>query len=625
MGMNKGNGYWGKELRVDLTKGEIIKKDIPESLMKKVIGGAGYGAEVMLYEVPVEVKPYDPENKLIFATGPFQSGNSTGSAKFSVVSKSPLTGIYADSAGGGKWGVGFKKTGYDSIVFEGKSDKPVYLWINDDEVELRDASQFWGLDTYETTDALKEELDDKKISVACIGQAGERKVAIASIVMDKHSFVGRCGLGAIMGSKMLKAIVVKGTKTCSVYDKEKLQELSRKIGKAVYEAQKEELRMHGTAAVVVGTEAAGDMPIKYWSGDVWPEGAEKIGAPNYTDVLQAKSWSCSNCTIGCHRTVNVEEPDKYKLKGAGPEYETLGMLGGNLLIDDVKAIAKGNELCNRYGMDTISAGAFVGFTMECFEKGLMNTSEIEEFSITWGDKDKMIEMMHMIGNREGYFGNLFCDGIIPAAKKLGEEAEKFAMHVKGLDIPAHDPRAYHSLAINYATGSRGGCHERGNPQVASMGVLLKDAGITEDVDRFEMKNSSFVAAKYQDYGVLTNCLVHCKFMLFGGMNLQELLDIFNATTGWEWSMEEFLEAGERIFTLQRMVNVKYGITRTDDKLPDRMFEAAKEGSRAGKAPTKNLFEKELDNYYLIRGWDNKGVPTRETLKRFEMQLLFEGE
>jgi aldehyde:ferredoxin oxidoreductase len=291
------------------------------------------------------------------------------------------------------------------------------------------------------------------------------------------------------------------------------------------------------------------------------------------------------------------------------------MLGGACLIDDVKAIAKANDLCNRYGLDTISAGAFVAFTIECFEKGILKGKK-GEFSITWGDKDAMIELIHQIGKKEG-IGALFANGIVPASKKIGKKAEEIAMHVKGLDMPAHDPRAYFALALNYATGNRGACHERGNPQVASMGPLLPEIGQNEVADRFKMENSEFLAAKYQDYSALCNSICLCKFMLFGGFGLTRMLDCMNAVTGWNWTMEDFLKAGERIFNLQRMVNVKYGVSRKDDKLPKRVFEAAKEGGRAGQAPYD--FESALDRYYRLRGWDSGGKPIREKIT--ELGLL----
>lgn len=610
------NGYWGRVVRVNLSEGTIKEETVSEDIWEKVLGGAGYGAKVLHDEVGEEIGGLDPENRIIFGVGPFQATQQTGAAKFCIVAKSPLTGIFGETAAGAGWGIELKRAGYDAIVVEGKSKKPVYLWINNGKAEIKDGGGVWGKDSYAASDEILMEVGDPKSSIACIGQAGEKQVAIACVVVDKHSFGGRCGLGAVMGSKNLKAIVVRGTQSTPVHDPERLSELNKEVGKKIFDGTKDWLRAHGTPFVEVGCEELGDTPIKYWSGDVWTEGAKKLGAPTYTNVLNAKPWPCKFCVVGCHRHVQIEAPSEYATEGAGPEYETLGMLGNCCLMDDLEALAKMNEWCNRYGIDTISTGAFIGFAMDCFEKGILKEKDTEGLTLRWGDKEVMFQLIHKIGKREG-FGELFSRGIIPAANAFGKQASELAMHVKGLDMPAHDPRAFFSLAINYATGSAGGHHERGNPQVASLGFPLPEAGITETVDRFQMDNSEFVAAKYQDYGALTNSLCHCKFMLFGGMTLTDLLNTLNAVTGWNWTMQQFLRTGERIFTLQRVVNVKYGINRKDDILPMKIFEPAKEGSRAGKIPVP--FEPALDRYYELRGWDDQGIPKKEKLK--ELQIL----
>ena len=607
-----GNGYWQKVLRVDLSTGKIITEEVSEDIWKLYLGGSGYGAKVLHDEVGAEVGAYDPENRLIFATGPLQAAKQTGAAKFSVISKSPITGIFGESAAGAGWGMAFKGAGYDALVVQGSAEKPVYLQINDDKVEIKDATKYWGTDAYDSSDQILFDSGLEKASICTIGQAGEKKVAIACIVVDKHSFAGRCGLGAVMGAKNLKAVVAKGSKKVPVHDREKLSEINKNIGKTVHENTKDWLRLHGTPFVEIGCDEAGDTPTKNWQLGGWPEGSEKLGVPNYTDTLQAKPHACSSCVVGCHREVEVAEPEQYAMKGPGPEYESLGMLGNNCLMDDVKALSKMNDLCNRYGLDCISMGSFLGYTMDMQEKGLMKAEDIGGVELRWGDKDTMIELIHELGTRQPGFGELFAEGLLPAAEKFGPEAEKHAPHVKGLDLPAHDPRAFFSLALNYATGSVGPHHERGNPQVASSGFLLPEAGVSEEVDRFEMEDSEFVAAKYQDYGTLTQASCHCKFMLFGGYSLTVMLDTVNALTGWGWNMEEFLKSAERIFTLQRLVNVKYGIDRKDDNLPAAMFQASEDGGRKGQAPQN--FDAALDRYYALRGWDNNGIPTPETVR-----------
>ncbi len=605
-----GNGYWEKVLRVDLSSGAVTVENVSEEIWKRYLGGSGFGAKVLYDEVGADVGALDKENRLIFATGPLQASRQTGAAKFTVVAKSPITGIFGESAAGAGWGIALKKSGYDALIIQGKSDKPVYLMINDSSVQICDAQKFWGLDAYDSSDRILEDTGLEKASICTIGQAGEKKVAIACIVVDKHSFAGRCGLGAVMGAKNLKAVVTRGSQQVPVHDKDKLAELNSTIGKSVHENTKDWLRLHGTPFVEIGCDADGDTPTKNWRESSWPEGAEKLGTPNYTDVLNAKPHGCHSCVIGCHRDIEITEPNEYAMKGPGPEYESLGMLGNSCLMDDVKALSKMNDLCNRYGIDCISMGSFLAFSMDCLENGYMKPEDIGGVNLKWGDKEQMLRLIHDLGNRKPGFGELFADGIVPAAKRLGPEALELAPHVKGLDLPAHDPRAFFSLALNYATGSVGPHHERGNPQVASAGFLLPEAGIKEDVDRFQMENSEYVAAKYQDYGTLTQAGCHCKFMFFGGYSLSDMLDTVNAITGWGWTMKQMLETGERVFTLQRLVNVKYGIDRKDDTLPAIIFKPSNEGSRKGKFP--HDFDAALDRYYDLRGWDKNGIPKKET-------------
>jgi len=366
-------GYWNKILRVDLTNRQSIEEEIEDEAWKLFLGGAGIGAKILWEEVPPEVSPFDANNKIVFSVGPFQGHPVPGSAKFCITSKSPLTNTYADSAAGASWGPLFKKTGYDALIIQGKSENPVYIYIEDGKVEIREARNIWGLDSYKSVEQIRKEIRNPRASVATIGQAGERLVKIACIAVDKHSFAGRCGLGAVMGSKNLKAVAVNGSKEVPVSNLSQLKDYNRKYSQEIHKASIEsELRTHGTPGLPVTAEGYGDMPIKYWTGDTWPEGAEKIGAPNYTKVLSAKPYPCLYCPIGCHRKIEIKEPTGHKLKGVGPEYETLGMFGTNLLIDDLKAISVANDLCNRLGIDTISAGACVGFAMECYEKGIIS-------------------------------------------------------------------------------------------------------------------------------------------------------------------------------------------------------------------------------------------------------------
>ena len=614
------SGYWNKVLRIDLTNKKVVKEDVEDKIFRLFVGGAGFGAKILWEEVSPEKDPLHADNRLIFATGPLQGHPVPGGAKFSVVSKSPLTNTQADSAAGAKWGPFLKKAGYDALIIQGRSETPVYIYIDDDKVEIKDAKSIWGLDSYQAVDQIRKELGDERVSVATIGPAGEKLVRMACIVVDKHSFAGRCGLGAVMGSKNLKAVAVKGSKKVPVANLSLLKEYNRKYFKEIHNASiKSGLRPHGTPVLCITAEGFGDMPIKYWTGDTWPEGAKKIGAPNYTSVLSAKPYPCLYCPIGCHRNINIEEPTKYRLKGIGPEYETLGMLGTNLLIDDVKAIAVANDICNKLGIDTISTGACIGFAMECYEKGIINKKDTGGMEIKWGDPEILIELVKQIGNKEG-FGSIFSEGALRAARKIGKNAEELVAHVKGLDFPAHDPRACWGMIPTYATGTRGACHMRGVEEDVEMsGFYIPEIGITkEKAQFFKREGKAFLAVKMQDYCALVNSLVLCVFMPDGGdLSFTSILNIFNSITGWEWDVQEAMKCGERIFTMQRLINLRDGYSKKDDILPPKMHVPAKKGFRAGKVPP---VEELINEYYRLREWDENGHPSKRKLQELDLDL-----
>jgi aldehyde:ferredoxin oxidoreductase len=609
------NGYWQKLLRVDLTNKKTSIEPIAEEDLKRFIGGAGLAAEILRREVPAKTDAHDPKNLVIFGAGPFQGPPIAGGAKFSMAGISPVTGTFGDTAAGADWGPALKDAGYDMLVIEGASETPIYLHIVDDRVEIRDASNLTGMDTYETIDAIHKETEDKKLSIASIGPAGEKRVAIACVVVDKHSFAGRCGLGALMGSKGLKAVAVRGTQTAEMSDPDKARELMGHYQKQILATVKEnEFRAHGTTALCESAEALGDMPIKYWEQDVWPEGAKKLGAPNYTKVLKAKPYPCKFCPVGCHRKIKITEPAEYAQEGIGPQYETLGMMGTNLLIDDPKAVAQGNNLASRLGFDTISAGAMVGFAMECFEKGWITDRDTDGLELKWGDPKVLFALLEQIGNKEG-FGAIFSEGTLPAAEKISQEAVEIVVHCKGLDFPAHDARSCISLAPTYATGTRGACHFRGACEDVEMGgFFIPEIGIKEGMFKFfERENQSLLASKCQDYFALLNSLVLCAFMVDGGdMPFSGVKDLFNAITGWDYSIEDLIEAGERIFTVQRLINIRDGYNAATDVLPKNMLQPAKEGFRAGKVPP---FKELMEDYYNLRGWDENGEPTQRTMDR----------
>ena len=606
-------GYFQKILYVDLTSKTSRTVDIDEKDLKLLIGGAALGAKILLNEVAPKVDPLSPENKLIFAVGFMQALNYPGNAKWSVITKGPLTKSFLDSAGTGAWAPELKKAGYEAIVIEGKSDKPVYIYINNDSVEIKDASKIWGMDTVETGKAIKEELGDKRINTLNIGPAGEKMIPFSSISCDGHSFAGRGGAGAVMGSKNLKAIAVWGDKQVPVFDEENGKKLAVKLMKALHETAK---GGGGTPDVMVPLEQLGDSPIKYWRGDAWHKGAEMIGTPRYTEFLNVTPLPCQNCPVGCHRHIKKELPDGTVLEGNGPEYETLGMLGSGLLNDDLTSIAIVNDKANRAGVDTVSLGSYIGFTIECYEAGLLSADEIGMVP-KWADTETLYFLADKIIKQEG-IGEFFKEGIRGAAAKIGGDAPKIAVEVKNLDYPAHDPRAVYGLAVNYATSPRGACHERGNPQASALGLFYPDCGMDAPPDRFDPKQAGYCAFMYQNTSMLYNNITMCKFMVNnGGLTISEIAKMYYYTTGIELSNEELLKTSQRGITLQRLINVRDGMSRKDDTLPPKMLQAAVIGGRSGKAPYE--FDDMLSDYYKLRSWNDNGIPTAEGLKNLDLE------
>lgn len=605
-------GWWGKILRIDLSEGKITREEVSEKIYEKFIGGAGIGAKIIYEELNQNLDPFSSENKVILATGPWQGTKLPGDAKWSAISKSPLTNTYGESAGTAGFGINLKRTGYDALVIQGKAEKLSYIYINNDEVEIKDAQFLWNKDSLETFQILKRRLNNPKVSIAAIGPAGEKLVRFACIVIDEHSFAGRCGIGAVLGSKNIKAIAVYGDKRPSVFRPDKVEELGREQRKKIRNfASENGFTEHGTPAAVLSAAQTANLPVQYWREDSWDK-AEKISAPNYTRVLKVKPRACLYCPVACHRQIEIDHPKKYALKGTGPQYESLSFLGSNCLIDDVKAIAKANDICNRLGMDTISAGACAGFAMECFEKGWISKKDTGGLSIRWGKGDDLIQLLEKIGKRED-IGDLLAEGTTRAAREIGQGAEKIVAQVRGLDIPAWDPRSFFATAINYATGTIGACHERGMCPSIELGLLFPEIGIKEAPKFFDPSGKVDICIKSQNLSALFNSLVICNYMVDGGgMSLTEILECFRAVTGWDWPINKLMEVGERVYNLQRMINIKDAKGKEEDKLPPRFFILAKTGFRKGMVPP---LDEMLKEYYIRRGWDEEGRPTQKTLER----------
>lgn len=602
-------GIWNKVLRVNLSQRTSRTEELPANLYTNFIGGDGIAGKIMYDEVGADIKPLDPENRVIFAVGPFQGTGLPGDAKFCISTKSPLTETYANTMAGANWGPAFKRTGYDMLIIEGRADTPVYLWIHDGVTEIRGARKFWGMDTYEVVEALKEDIGERRASVLTIGPAGEKLVAIASVVADSHSFAGRCGVGAVIGAKNLKAVVVHGTKHPPIANPDRFETLRKELRQKTLKLGKG-MRDYGTPDIE-DYHSRGNMPIKYWTGDSFEEGAKNLGQPVYNEILQGKSLPCLHCTVGCHRHIKVMEPEKYACEGVGPEYEAIGMLGMSNLVSDLKAVAKANDYCNRLGIDAISAGATIGFAIECYERGLITKEDTNGMELRWGDGDLQIELVKQIGLREG-FGALFAEGNLEAAKKIGKGAEEIVMQVRGLDFPCHDPRLSWSMAPNYATCTRGACHCKGLPGDVEFGLYtVPELGFPEKTEFFDAQGKAYLAVKCQDFSTLLNSLSLCMFMVNCGMTLTDILNSFNAITGLNWSIEQLIKVGERSFNLQRLINIRDGKGGEYDTLPKRVFEPATSGFRKGKIPP---FDALMNEYYELRGWDKRtGIPKKEKL------------
>ncbi|MBM4305797.1 MAG: aldehyde ferredoxin oxidoreductase family protein [Deltaproteobacteria bacterium] len=610
-------GYTGKIINVDLTRSTVKTEPIREDWLEPFIGGSGLGAKYLYEMTDEKTNPLGPENPLIFMAGPFTGTPVPLSGRHAVVSRSPLTNIFGESDVGGTWGAQLKKAGFDGIIVTGKSEKPVYLWINEEKVEIRDASHLWGKDTYEIDPILLKETHEKA-AVSAIGQAGENQVLIAAIMTDgkEGRAAGRCGLGAVMGSKKLKALVAYGTKKVVTSSPEEVVNLPKEYS-AMIVKNAENFRKYGTAGSLSVFESMGTLPIQNWKFiGRWEESAEKINGFTLSETLLTGRYFCDACILGCGRKVKVEQGPYAGVDGAGPEYETLALLGSNCLIDDLEALCYANELCNRFGLDTISTGGVIGFGMEAYEKGLIDQEDTGGIELRWGSSQALIEMIKMIAHQKG-FGEVLGKGVKRASEIIGKNSVEFAMHTKGLEFPAHDPRGYNAGATGFATSSRGACHLSGLSHTFERVLKSPEMGIPEPIDRFEIKGKGILTAKSQNLMGMMDSLKLCKFILFGGITVTHIAKWYQLVTGREMSIDDFAKTGERIFNLKRLYNVRLGISRKDDTLPFRSLTFKRIGK--GITPSLPSLGHTLGEYYEYRGWSEDGIPTPEKLKELGLE------
>jgi aldehyde:ferredoxin oxidoreductase len=608
-------GYAGKMLWVDLSKGSIEARKTDQTLARNYLGGAGFCA-ALTADMDWGINPLDPLNRLVFAVGPLTGAPGPCCSRYSVAAKSPLTGLYGEAHASGFWGPELKYASWDAVVVVGASEKPVYLSIRDDEVELRDGSELWGLDTYETEERLQE-AHGRTCRVLCIGPAGEKRSFLACMINDHGRAAGRTGLGAVMGSKRLKAVLVKGTGKYRAADPDGFKKVSRELVEIIKHAPaREALHKFGTNGGMMAFHEMGDVPIRNWRQGAWEEGTRKVSGQAMTESILTGTYACRSCPIGCGRVVTVEE-GPYAVSGKGPEYETAAGFGPLLLNDNLASVAKANDLCNRYGMDTISTSATVGFAMECYEKGLLDLSATDGLELTWGNHAAIVEVVRKMGEREG-IGALLADGSRKAAQSIGAGSRAFAIEVKGLELPFHDPRAFSSWAVAYATAIRGGCHIAAPTYWLERGVTFEDLGYPAQLDRFVAEGKGSWTKVFQDYCEMLECLVVCKFTLYGKLRGPNFVDMVRTATGWDVTLDELIRVGERSINLKRVISNRLGVTRKDDTLPERILKMVlTEGGAKGFKPDLSSM---LDEYYAARGWDENGIPTEPTLERLGIAM-----
>jgi aldehyde:ferredoxin oxidoreductase len=611
------NGYQGRFLRVDLSDRKISKEPIDEAFAKKYVGGVGFGIRWLYDGLQKEDDPLSPKTPLIFATGPLASINFLGSTGISITIKSPLTGLIGDSDMRGRMGGHLKGCGYDALVIEGKSDRPVYLKISEGSCQILDGSQLWGKDIRETQEAILSDPKNKNMLVTSIGVAGERLVKYANINCELQFFAGRTGAGAVMGSKNLKAIVLAGKLKTSVADMEKARRLMKEISSKIQtDGTCDTLSKYGTWNTTGPANLNGILPTKNFQLTTFSD-ISKIDGDAMLNTIYAGKRTCPGCPIGCRRVVKGETPYPFSTEFGGPQYETVASMGSLLLNENPYAIGKANELCNLYGVDTISAGVTIAYVIECFDKGILTEKDLG-FKLKWGDPEGIFKMIELISLRKG-LGVLLAEGVKKTSEKIGKGSEQWAMHVKGLEVPMHDPRGKKGMGLAYATSFKGADHESSmHDEAYQRENVLPEVGFTMPMDRKQFGGKSALVKSLQEYwGVMADAATICKFPMIPPRPLKPglLVELLNAVTGWNFTVEDFLTTGERIFNLARMFNVREGVTRKDDQLPQRFEETLKEGGSTGESYPKKELDKLLDEYYMLRGWTPEGIPTSETLKR----------
>ncbi|MBM4425512.1 MAG: aldehyde ferredoxin oxidoreductase family protein [Chloroflexi bacterium] len=600
------HGYVGKILRINLTDQKITREPLDPQLCETYVGGRGLTSYLLYREMDPAVDPLGPENKLMFGTGPLTGTGAVAASRYVVVCKAPLTGTIACSNSGGFFGPEMKFAGYDVIIFEGKAEKPVYVWINDDKVEIRSAEKLMGLSPEETDDAVRA-ATSPMAKVACIGPAGEKMSLIAGVLNDRQRLAARSGVGAVMGSKNLKAIAVRGTGSIKLADPEGFWFAALDVLKKVMNDPVSfgSFRAYGTANLVNLINEMGAYPTRNFQEEVF-DGAAATSGEAIAENILVKNRACFACPIACTRVSEVKD-GPYKGRGEGPEYETTWSFGALCGVSNLDAITKANFLCRDYGIDSMSAGSTVACAMELFEKGYIPESDIG-FPLRFGDHEAMIRATVMMGERDGDFGALMADGSYRLAEHYGH-TELF-MGVKKLEMAAYSPRVFQGMALHYATSNRGACHVRGNTVAAEL------YGIPKYVppDMLEGKEE-LVRRPFQNSTAFVDSSGICLFTKFA-ITHREIVAMMAPATGIDFTFDKSITQGDRIWNLERLFNLRAGFTDADDTLPSRLLEPVPGGPRAGN---RAVLQENLQTYYALRGWDEHGVPTKQKLEELGLE------
>ncbi|MBI5303257.1 MAG: aldehyde ferredoxin oxidoreductase family protein [Chloroflexi bacterium] len=616
-------GTSGKILRVDLTNRTTGVETFDEEFYRLYPGGKALAAYILLKELPPHTEPLDPGNILVCANGLLTGAPFSTATRYTVIARSPLTRAFGESEAAGYWGPELKMAGWEAIVVKGRASSPVYLWIHNDQVEIRDARHLWGREPLEAQEKIRADHGDKLIRVLQIGIGGENLVRYAGMTNDLRHFNARNGIGAVMGSKNLKAIAVRGTRRWVnwAHDPKPVAELGQTLAKRVKEhPQSWDLQDKGTPGLVDGLNAGGILPTRNFHQGAF-EGVDKVKWQAYEKELLTARKSCYACAVRCKREVKVDDRYQVSDQYGGPEYESLDAFGPNCAVDDLQAIAKANELCNRYTLDTISCGATIAFAMECFEHGLLTTQDTGGIALRFGNAAAMLQMVDLIARREG-IGDLLAEGVKRAAEKIGGDAKYFAMHVKGQELPMHDPRGKVGVGLGYAINECGADHLTAphdgavaNPESVSF-KGAQPLGI-EAVPPRELS-----PRKVRNYYILENWTSAEKVtgMCFFGVaprsfiQVDELVNVMRAATGWDWTAQDVMRIGERATNMARAFNVREGFTAQEDTLPERLFQPLENGALQGVGISQPDFAQAIVELYEQKGWNAQGIPTREKLR-----------